>query len=54
MKKRLPNVDPNVTAEQWLEPLKLGSKSLFETCWYKDDDTLIYIRNIRIIARDQK
>ena len=34
--ERLPNIDPNVTTELWLEQLKLGSNRVrFETCWYK-------------------
>ena len=34
--ERLPNIDPNVTTELWLEQLKLESNRVrFETCWYK-------------------
>ena len=38
-RRRLPNIDPNGTAEEWLEQLMLGSNKVrFEICWYKHDD----------------
>ena len=42
VRRRLPNIDPNVAAEERLEPLKLGS------CWYKSDDsTPAYVRSVQ-------
>ena len=48
VRNRLPNTDPNETAEEWLEQLKWRSNSVrFETCWHKHDDhTPAYIRAI--------
>ena len=48
-KKRLPNIDPNETAEEWLEQFQLGSNRVHvETCWRKhDDNTPVYIRAIQ-------
>ena len=38
--EKAPNIDPHVTPEQWLGPLKLGSHRVrFETCWCKSDDS---------------
>ena len=48
LERVLKNIDPDFTAEQWLEQLKLGSNWVsFETRFQKnDDDTPAYIRTI--------
>ena len=43
------NIDPNFTADEWLEHMNFGSKRVrFETCWHKHaDDTPAYNRAIQ-------
>ena len=50
VRDRLPNFDPNVTEEDWLEQFseKGIDKTRFETCWYtSDDSTTAYILAIQ-------
>ena len=49
VRKRVPHIEPNFTAEAWLEQLKWRSSRVrFETCWLmNDDDTPGYIRAIQ-------
>ena len=40
VRRRLPNIDPNVAAEQWLDQLMLESNRVHvETCWYESSDS---------------
>ena len=48
VRNRLPNIDPNVTAEVCSTFLLRSIRVRFETCWRKhDDDTPVYIQAIQ-------